>query len=262
MPTIELARLKIETAQLADLFSEPAEYVRGVVQLLRQYTVPVHRQGKVKSLRTVLPHYEVPPPLMKHLQFEMTLKGEDAPEEALRVADQLWAEPSIETRQLAARLLGSIDVSPAEVTGRLEAWAQENLEQILVPELGHEGLRGLAAKHPEQLLDFADRLLDSQAPRKQNLSLVALLTLLTTTNYDNLPPIFKLMTKAMATVDRGLRPEVVSVLVVLAERSAPETEFMLQECLSGSATESISWIVRHAINALPEDSRARLRPKL
>jgi hypothetical protein len=272
MPTVELARLKVETAQLAVRFSQPDAYVQGVVHLLQNYSMPVHRQGRIKGLRPVLMSYEVPPPLMKHLQFEMALQAEDTPEPALLIADGLWAEQSIETRQLGTRLLGAVDSQPAEITARLERWAKENQEPILVPELEHEGTRTLAAKYPDQLVEFAKRLLGSKDALKQGLALGALQSLLTDTGYSNLPMIFDLLAGAIETAERHLRPNFAELLSLLARRSPQETEYFLQQCLSGDdkvgkanvgrANQGTAWIARQAMKALPEDSRARLRRAL
>ncbi|MEX2161886.1 MAG: DNA alkylation repair protein [Anaerolineales bacterium] len=263
MPTIELARLKVETAQLAVRFSQPEAYVQGVVHLLQHYSMPVHRQGRIRGLRFVLMSYEVPPPLMKHLQFEMALQAEDSPEPALLIADGLWAERSIETRQLAVRLLGAIDSQPAEIMARLEMWAKENQEPILVPELEHEGTRTLAAKYPDQLVEFAKQLLGTKDALKQGLALGALQSLLIDTRYSNLPLIFDLLAGAIEAAERHLRPNFAELLSLLARRSPQETEYFLQQCLSagakvGRANQGTAWIARQAMKALPEDSRVRL----
>ncbi|MEX1247977.1 MAG: hypothetical protein WEA61_05800 [Anaerolineales bacterium] len=262
MPTIDLARLKVETAQLSEVFSEADDYVRGIQHLLQRYSVPVHRQGRVKGMRPVLMSYEVPPPLLKHIQLEMKQSAEAAPDQALKVADGLWALRSLETRLLAARMLGAIQAWPDEITSRLEAWAQGNLELLLATELAQAAPLLLCRHYPEEILAFAARMLASGSVRRQSLALGVLHTLITTSSYSNLPPLFALLGTALALPDRKLRQELAHLLVALAERSPHETEYFLLHRLTEQPGEGIRWIARQLMKSLPDEPQARVRKAL
>ena len=259
MPTIELARLKQETAQLSEYFSEPVTYLRGLERLLQSYSVPIHREGRVKGLRPVLVSYEIPPPLLKHLQTELTEQAKQSPEAALAVADGLWVRRTIETRQLAARLLGAIQAESPQLIARLEAWADENREPSLAPELAHQATLGLCADFPEELVSFARRLLASREPRKEALALGALQTLLKNTHFANLPLLFEILLEVCKAADRRLRPDLANLLTALAQRSPKEAEYFLQQCLEAGPNAGLAWVTRQVMKVLPEDSRARLR---
>jgi hypothetical protein len=259
MPTIELARLQQEAAQLSDYFNDPPVYLRGVERLLQTYAVPVHRQGRVKGLRPILRTYEVPPPLVKQLHLEMSQQAKLSPQQALQIADGLWQQRTIETRTLAPRLLGAIEeIEPAAVAERMEAWTLENREPTLLPELRH-GVFGLAKQAPEKLLGFAKGWLDSGEPRRQVLALGVVQTLLTTTGYANLPVVFALLADVSRNPDRKLRPDLVELLTILAERSPHETEYFLARALGSEPSEGASWVARQVSKSLPEESRERLR---
>lgn len=263
MPTIQLAKLQQEAALLSDYFAEPANYLAGVERVLVTYAVPVHRQGRVRGLRPVLRTYEVPPPLIKQLQLEMTQQARLYPQEALQIADGLWAHRSIETRTLAARLLGALEAEPTMIAERLAAWAQENREPILAPELSEHATLWLVASKPEQLIAFASEWLLAKEPRKQALALGALQTLLRETNFANLPALFGVLAPVAADPDRGLRPHLADLLAALAKRSPKETEFFLVESLAatrgGTGNDGAGWVARQVMKVLPEESRERLR---
>lgn len=258
MPTIKLARLKQETASLSEHFSEPATYLRGLEHLLQNYSVPVHRQGQVKGMRPVLKSYEVPPPLLKHLQIELAEQARQAPQAALAVADGLWARRTIETRQLAARLLGAIEASPHELIARLESWAGQDHEPILAPELAQQATLSLSVRHPDQLILFAQRLLASGEVRKQAFALGALRTLLDGAQFANLPAIFEILSEVARVADRKLRPDLAALLGALAQRSPKETEFFIEQGLESGANPGLQWVARRVMKALPADSRDRL----
>ena len=98
MPAVELGRLQQQVNQLSDHFQEPHKYVQGVKTLLADHAGPVHRQGRVKAARPMLRSYEVPPPLLKLLIAEMGNRAKQHPQDALVVADGLWAMEALETR--------------------------------------------------------------------------------------------------------------------------------------------------------------------
>lgn len=260
MPTIQLARLQQEAALLSEHFAEPEAYLRGLERMLQTYAVPVHRQGRVKGMRPVLMSYEVPPPLIRQLQLELSLQAKEFPQQAFAVADGLWARRTIETRLLAARLLGAIaPTDPRQITERLEAWGQENREEVLMPELIQRATLSLCALFPEELLAFAGHLLVSGEHRLQALGLGTLQTLLSTTAYANLPAFFEMLAGICADPPKKLRPDLADLLVALAARSPKETEYFLEQRLTESSNEGAQWLARQVIKVLPEESRVRLR---
>lgn len=262
MPTIELPRIKQEAAQLAEYFHEPDLYLRGLVRLLQNYAMPAHRQGRISGMRPVLTSYEVPPPLLKQLQLELAEQAKQSPQAALAAADGLWERRTMETRQLAARLLGAIEAEPKQIATRLELWAQENREPTLATELEQQGTTTLCARSPEELVAFARRLLDSKELRKQRLALGALQTLMSSPGFTNLPLLFALLSTLCKAPDRKLRPILADLLLGLAQRSPKETEYFLKQCLETGANPSVDWIARQVLKVLPEDSQARLRAVL
>ncbi len=262
MPSVDLARIKQEVGALSKYFQDAAQYVREIERTLEAYSVPVHRQGKIKGMRPILKTYQVPQLLMKHLQLEMGRQASIAPQQALGVADGLWELRSIETRQLAIHLLGCIPGEAKAVCHRLEAWTLENREPMLTPNIAHEGALSLSARNPNELVAFASRLLLDTEPRKQGLGIGVLQTLLTTTEFSNLPALFEMLSAPVQAAERRVRPDLAALLSTLAERSPHESEYFLQQQLRREPGEGTQWLVRQAIKALPEESQARLRSAL
>jgi hypothetical protein len=260
MPAIELGRLQQQVNQLSDLFQHPGSYLQAVDTLLKDHAGPVHRQGRVKGLRPMLRSYEVPPPLLKILTLEMSLQAKEYPQEALAIADGLWEQETMETRQLAIHLLGSIVLpSPQEITKRLENWASENQEQLLTPELAEIGTRSLRSTSADQLLNFAAQLLSNKDYRKQILCLGMLQNLVLSDHFPDLPRLFDLLIPVSKKPDRRIRPELASLLGEMAKSSPKETEYFLGKLLSDEPGEDCRWLVRQAMKALPDDSRLRIQ---
>jgi hypothetical protein len=123
MPAIDLARLKKQTAQLADLFDQPADFLRELKEILDYYVNRTLRsQGVAPS--SVLPTYRTPSVVLRQIETELSPVAEKNPIEALELADALWDEGWLETRLLAAFLLGtnpSARGTPARATHRVDS---------------------------------------------------------------------------------------------------------------------------------------------
>jgi len=263
MPTVQLARLHQEAAQLSTHFAKPNEYLHALENLLESYSVPVHRQGRVRGMRPVLFSYEVPPPVLKQLHLEMALQASQQPSEALALADALWTRRFIETRLLAARLLGVVPISdPVEITSRLEGWAEENREEVLAPELWVYGALYICAQFPDEVISFVARLLASKQIRKQVLGLGTLQTLLSNNRYDNLPLLFNQLNDISKDPAKKLRPHLADLLASLAQRTPKETVYFLQQRLAESPSEGTNWVARQVLKSLPDDGREQLRQAL
>lgn len=244
MPAVQRARLQQQAARLSEFFDDPLQYVHELENLLQSFMVQVNRKGRVKGARPVLHTYETPAPVIKQLQLELSLQARQRPNQALLLADALWERRTIETRTLAARLLGVIHAADlSEVTRRLEFWAQDNREPILAPVLAEQATLDLVT-HPEEFIAFVDRLLKSRELRQQVLALGALRKLLQANHFSNLPLLFALLNPYVADPSKAIRPYLVTVLCMLAERSPSETTFFLQQVVRGKATEGTQWIVR------------------
>lgn len=260
MPAIQIALLQQQAVQLSAHFADPYAYVSSLEKMLEGYVVPVQRQGRVRSVRPILFTYETPAPILKQLQLELTYQAKQQPQQALEIADALWAKRTIETRLLAARLLGAIPGLKADdYSSRLEAWSLENLEMVLAPELTERATLAFCEQFPDKLIAFVRKLMTETEPRKQVFALGALNTLLRIDHFNDLPTIFNMLTKISRDPDKKMRSALVEVLTNLADRSPKETTYFLVQLLAKKPSEGALWLARQVGKALPEESRQSLR---
>src|SRR5688572_32776887 len=80
MPAIDLARLKKQTAQLADLFDQPSMFLREVREILEFY---VNRSLRSQSVApsSVLPTYRTPTVVLRQIEKELGPIAEKRSEE-------------------------------------------------------------------------------------------------------------------------------------------------------------------------------------
>ena len=126
MPAIELARLKTQAARLADKFGEPEVFLHDLNDLLGFYTNHSIRATQTIQ-RLAAPTYHTPRPVLRQIEGELAVLAENQPAKAVTLSKVLWKAGSLESRLLAAYLLGNIPsdqagpalTSPAGLAGQV-----------------------------------------------------------------------------------------------------------------------------------------------
>ncbi len=133
MPAIQLGRLKVEAAQLANQYNQPTLFTRQLNNLFDFYADRAHRPGQSGEPHPLLKAYKVPTPVLREILKALSPHIEREPEAGFRLADALWAQPFWECRLVATSILGMLPVDPCEpLLDRLQNWALTEKENRLI----------------------------------------------------------------------------------------------------------------------------------
>lgn len=261
MPAIDPTRLRRQTADLAEWFSRPERLLYELEALLDYYADRTQRQRSQKAgeTRPLLPHHNLPAPVLARLLAELEPRAQADPQAALALADALWAKPVYETRLLACRLLGSLPAShSAQLEERARAWGAANEEENLIPALASDALARLRHETPEAFFLLVEGWLNSEGTRLPRLGLRALRTQVEETGATNLPRIYGLLQPLVHQHPTRLRPSLLRLVAALAGASAPETAYFLRAALSEGGPDT-AWLVRHSLEFFPPVHAEALR---
>ena len=263
MPAIQPARLKAQSARLAEQFAQPGAFVRQLQALFELYADHTHRPGRAGEPPPLLQSYQTPAPVLRQIWQDLhPLAGAD-PAATLALCDALWREPILEMRILATWLLGQIPPSPAEmVIERLNTWGRSGLEDRLVAALLEQSTQRLRRESPAHLLELAQTWLDSGQILVQQLGLRLLVHLITDPGFEALPAIFQIITPYLRLVPPRLRPDLLEVLDALALRSPQEMAYILKQNLSAPDNPDTAWLVRQVLKTFPPTTQESLRAAL
>lgn len=260
MPAIHLARLRASAAELVDRFHDPEAFVRALNDLLEAYADRTRRPGQAGAPPPILPTYRVPPPVLREVLRAIETEIAGHPEGALALADALWAEATMETRLLAARVLGRVPPSrPHGVLERVQKWAQAGEEDRLLDVLLDESVAGVRSQEPGAFQTVIRRWLSSAAAETRALGLRALSALANDPSFENLPVIFGMLTPIAAFDEPHLRPYLLQVVRALAERTPRETGYFLKQSLSAGRESTAGWLIRKSLDLYPTDLQTALR---
>ena len=261
MPAIDLARLKKQTAQLADIFDQPAEFLRAVREILEFYVNRTLRsQGVAPS--SVLPTYRTPAVVLKQIETELGPVAEKKPFQALELADALWDEGSLETKLLAAFLLGRIPPQEERLLARLTAWTQAVRDPNVRAALLTTSLTRLRKETPDLFLVLVKEWLHPARQRMWSNGVQALVPLISSPDFDNLPPIFEIVEPIMKASPAALQYDLQELIIALFEASPDETMYFIQQILKGTKNPLPAVALRRMSPDLPHELQVSLRELL
>lgn len=258
MPAIDLARLKKQTAQLADVFGEPATFLRELREILEFY---VNRSLRSQSVApsSVLPTYRTPVVVLRQIEKEIGPAAEKQPVLALELADALWDEGWLETKLLAAFLLGRIPPQEERLLARLTAWTQAVRDPEVRAALLTTSLTRLRRETPDLFLVLVREWLHPARQRMWSNGVQALVPLIASPDFDNLPPIFEIVEPIIKASPATLQYDLQELIITLYEASPDETTYFLQQILKGTKSPLPAVALRRMSPDLPPELQTSLR---
>ena len=260
MPAVRWETLRQEAQALAAAAEHPDDFLRMWGELLERYADRTFRPGQTSNAPR-LPAHHWPPAVLPTLWH--TLRGhlEHRPQLALPLADALWEQRVLESRLLAARLLGIVPADiPDAPLARLRAWLLTAEEPAVIEALLQLGTQRLIREAPGAYLDAVEAML--QAPEQQALGLRALVPLLKTPTFENFPRVQRMLRPKLAPPEETLRPELAVVLQTAARRWPEETTPFLRSLWLTQPTPALAWLIRRVLPVLPDENAVALRSVL
>ena len=261
MPAIDLARLKKQTAQLADLFDQPALFLREHREILDFYVNrSLRSQGVAPS--SILPTYRTPTVVLRQIETELGPVAEKQPIQALELADALWDEGWLETRLLAAFLLGRIPPQEERLLARLTAWTQAIRDPSVRAALLTTSLTRLRKETPDLFLILVKEWLHPARQRMWSNGIQALVPLISSPDFDNLPPIFEIVEPIIRAAPAALQFDLQELIIMLYEASPDETTYFLQQLLKSTRSPMLAVALRRMSAEFPAELQSNLREML
>jgi len=259
MPAIQPVLLRRQAALLAEQFDQPTAYIRSLHHLLDFYADRSRRVGQGGTAVPLIDAYQVKPPVLRQIIFELYPSVEEHPYQSLVLCDQLWMEAVFEFRQLAVMLLGNITPELSdEIVTRLNQWIGQHPEKNLLDTILEHGCKRLRSENQDQFVDMVIGWLETTDPVFQQMGIRALLELVEDPGFDNFPVVFQYLQPYLISVPAILRPDVLDLIRALARRSPQEAAFFLRQQLSNPEQKEIAYMIRQSAPDFPVEIRERL----
>jgi hypothetical protein len=262
MPAIDLARLRKQANRLADFFFLPDEFLKHLREMLEFYVNHTLRTKENVAPGSNLKTYRTPPAVITQIENEIRAVAEANPEFALELADKLWDEGALETRLLAAFLLGRIPPQEERLLPRLSAWTQQVRDPDVRSALLSTSLTRMRKETPDQFLVLVREYLHPARMRAWSNGMQALLPMIADTSYTNLPVILDMVEPIIEEAPATLQNELADLIVALYRASPSETIFLLKNILINTENTLTVVTLRRIADSFPPTLQKELRDLL
>lgn len=261
MPAIDLARLRKQSARLAEFFFVPDEFIRHVHEMLDSYVNYTVRKPPALAPGANLHTYRTPSVIVKQIEQELAAlaarpENSDA---ALELADRLWDEEWLETRMLAAYLLGSIPPREERLLARLTAWTQQLYDADMRAELLSTSLARLRKEAPDLFLALVSEWLRPQRTALWPNGIQAVISAASDPEFTNLPPLMKVMEPIVEAAPAKLQNEIEALILAFYAASPTETSYFVRHVLTDSQDPMTAITFRRISTSLPAELREEVR---
>ncbi len=261
MPSIDLVRLKIQIAGLADTFSDPIEFKKRLHLILDFYSRRSLRQSKTASPKSLIPTFNCHPQIIKQIASGLHPDIVNSPQEALFIADYLWQDSYLESQQIAAMIIGTLppDFSP-QVIDRIMQWAHPNTDRVALELLINESIKVIQSSQLDQIEDLIYTLLHNQDPEYYRIGLSLMQYLIREPEFSNVPSLFKLLSPFILEPKYEMaHREIQGVITAFIVRTPIETSFYLQQLLHLTPGAEIEKVISRYISLFPQDQQSTLQ---
>ncbi len=262
MPAINLARLKTQASRLSEKFDKPEAFVHDLNEMLDYYTNRTLRSTQTAQ-RFSLPTYHTPSPVLRQIEGELAPFAESHPLEAIALTNALWKAGSLESRLLAASLLGNIPLAQSTPSLiRLPDWLSQSTDRQILSALLTDAFARLRKENPEALFLLLEDWLKSSRTSLRVWGLRALIPMLTDPHFENLPAVFRILKPAVQSAGPTTQLELQACLATLERVSLTETMAFLREITDEKPAPLMLRTFRRILGGLSPELQSGLRELL
>ena len=263
MPSVELTCLRDQIANILSLVDRPEDFHRAVRDLLDQHSEHAYRAGEAVTSRPLLPSYRVPTLVFRQLEIDLGTACRRQPEQLLACAAALWDDDHLEPKLFAAIILGQAPPAhAAAILSLLRAWVQPSEDRQVLDALLDRGTLSLRRNEPEGLFELIHANLDIPSTPYQRIALRIIEAIVSDPQFNNHPPIFRLLSPLVLAPPAGLVNDLHHCLSALVRSTPSETAYFLRQNLGSSSDATTARLVRRLIPDFPPDLQSNLRTTL
>ncbi|RME08490.1 MAG: hypothetical protein D6803_01080 [Anaerolineae bacterium] len=263
MAAIQRHVLARQLKELAATFESPERFCAGLLEIFDFYADHTLRVRNAKDATPRLREFHVPPLLLREVEKFLAPYIQARPQQALALADALWAETCLETRRLAAWILGQVRLRPpSALLERLNKWSEEALEDAVLKELATRSVSGLSSEAPDLFLAQMESWLTDEGAGKVRLGLYALAGWASKGAEEHGPTMFRWLAPHLRHPDRLMIDALQEALEALIVSLPQESAFFLQEMLGATPPRELVSLCRRVLPLFPPEEENLLRSHL
>lgn len=263
MPLIDLDKLRKQCQGLSDLLNQPEDFLKELYKIFAYYENLSLNTDHSKPLPTLLKNYLIPPQVMFEIKTNLQRVIIENFDSSLLLADALWQESCINTKELAAFFLSRLaEINFSQCNQKLLYWSEQSTELIenqLLIEITKSVFFQTEISKLEIILK--DWLASPSIPiRKMGLN--AIIGNLENKNYGIIPFIFNQTKPLIQNQENEFKTSLIEIFKRLISISENEAVFFLKEILTSTQGEEIEIFIRRLMPHFSDENSQKLQSSL
>ncbi len=251
MPAVDIKRFNRESAGLLRAFGQPADFLHQLHGLFEQYSNRTIRTRPALS-NPALPAYQVPIPILRHLDMLLTQNCMADSEQGLRVIHALWQDGFFECRLLAAMLLGKIASDNPALPALLTEFVFQTKEDIILSQLLGNGLKKMRQEQPIQFLELMSRWVFSHNDKMTECAITALIHHIRDDRDINLPEIINILLPPLRALPQAFQLTITELISSIYDQSESEAHYFVKQLFLAPLPKTMPAVFRRVLPSLPK----------
>lgn len=260
MPLIDLVRFRFQMAELVEQFADPAGFVKEFLKILDLYSRRALKPGATSLPSSLLPAFNCHPQVMKLIRDAILPSVQEFPEQAISTAGALWEDDHLESRELAATILGNLPPAYAKhIETHIHNWAHPDVDNVSLDHLLEKSIHSLQINQPKVVEEMIISYVNHQDPAYQRIGLKMMEQLVRHTEFTQFPMLFKHLSRFISEdTDQLTQLETTAVVAALVDRSPVETTYFLRQLLFLTPGQNITRTIKRYLPFFTEDLQEKL----
>lgn len=249
MPAVDLVRLRSQINELVGLINEPKSFLYKYHDFLELYTSWTHKYGQETPSKPMTKSYKVPQQIIKEIENKLVDQIKTSPQITLDLADELWQDEILESKYLAAFILGQTKLDYSDqIKKRILSWAEPGLDNAALEILFQKATLTLEKERPEEWQELVLGFLNDYDPKMQILGLRAIANVIDNPQFNNIPSLFKIIRPFLQDPRDPVQSTLNKVIKALAIRTPIETAYLLKQVLADYPNQAVSQNIRRYVS--------------
>jgi len=248
MPAVDLVRLRSQITELVSLINDPNSFLQKFHDLLELYNSWTLKSGQDIPSKPLTKSYKVPQQIIKQIEYKLADQIKTTPQVTLDLTDALWQDETLESKNLAAYILGQMPLEYSDqVKERILTWSETRLTTAALDTLFQRATSKLEQEKPGEWQELVLGFLNHYDPAMQILGLKAIANVIENPTFGNIPSLFKIIRPFLQEPSDITQNALNKVIKALANRTPIETAYMLKQVLADNPSKTVSQNIRRYV---------------
>jgi len=228
MPSVQLERLKPQINAVVTQYENSEMFTRSLISLLKSYSEDIDYSPSQIRAYSLIPRLNVPQVVLNQLEISLKYLARTFPSHTKSIVEKLWEQQYFELKTISLILLSNLEVQEIDFYfKKISKWVDAEIEEPIIDVVLENALANEDIFTNTQWLTLVEKWLYSKNDRIWKIGIKAIVGLINTNAYHNLPAMFRLIEPILSKPHVSINKDLIELIHSLIKASQPETAAFL-----------------------------------